>query len=324
MPDVIRALAPLCAAVVLVAVACSNGDGGSTPQTSPTTIVQTPTATDGCSPARPAQPGDTAATIASGGVERTYVLHVPPLYDGVRAVPLVIVLHGFSLSGSFMSGYTLFGEQGDARNFISVFPNSLGEPSRWNAAKALDQADDVTFLKDLMAELETGFCLDLDRVFVTGYSNGGGMAQRLACEMPDRIAAIGTVAATYVDCKARVPWVAFHGVADPLVPFEGGQAPPERGGSVFLPARRMLSEWAGGLGCDGLGQISRPSGDVELTTYVRCTFGDGEALLYTILSGGHTWPGAYDLPVETTGPTSKEIDATKTMWKFFASHALVH
>ncbi|MBI5287996.1 MAG: hypothetical protein HY873_03365, partial [Chloroflexi bacterium] len=273
---------------------------------------------------RAAQLGDTAATITSGGVERTYVLHVPPLYDGSEQVPLVVVLHGFSLTGSFMSGYTLFGEQGDARNFISVFPNSLGEPSRWNTTKALDQADDLAFLKELLVKLEAELCVDPDRIFVAGYSNGGGMAQRLACDMPDQLAAIGTVAATYVDCKARVPWVAFHGIADPLVPFEGGQGPPEHGANAFLPARRVLSEWASGLGCDGLGQISRPTSDVELTTYVRCTYGDGEVLLYTIVTGGHTWPGAYDLPLETTGPTSKEIDATETMWEFFAAHPLAH
>jgi polyhydroxybutyrate depolymerase len=257
--------------------------------------------------------------MTSGGVERSYVLHVPPSYDGTRPVPLVTVLHGLSLTGSFMSGYTLFGEQGDARGFITVFPNALGEPPRWNADKAVDQADDVTFLEDLIAKAENDLCIDSERVFVAGYSNGGGMAQRLACEAPDTVAAIGTVAATYVPCSAPVPWIAFHGALDPLVPFEGGSKPAEAGPGDVPPARRALSEWARGLGCDGLGQISRPATDVELTTYVRCAQGDGEVLLYTILSGGHTWPGAYDLPAETVGPTSKQIDATKTMWEFFAA-----
>ncbi|HLB22744.1 MAG TPA: PHB depolymerase family esterase [Dehalococcoidia bacterium] len=317
----IRALAPLCAAVVLLAVACSGGDGDDGSPSQGPTVVETPSTATGCSPARAAQPGDSVITTTSGGVERTYVLHVPPLYDGAEPVPLVLVLHGFSLTGSFMSGYTLFGEEGDGEGFISVFPNGLGEPQRWNADKTVDQANDVAFLRDLIAKLQSDLCIDSDRIFAAGYSNGGGMAQRLACEAPDTIAAIGTVAATYVECRAPVPWIGFHGTADPLVPFEGGPRPAEAGGGEFYPARRALSEWAREVGCDGLGQISRLSGDVELTTYVRCTLGDGEVLLYTILAGGHTWPGAYDLPVETVGTTSKQIDATKTMWGFFSAHA---
>ncbi len=321
MPGVIRALIPLCAAFAIVAAGCSGGDdSGDLSSSGTTTVNATPAANSaGCSPARTAQAGDSVVTITSGGVERMYVLHVPALYEGLEPAPLVVVLHGFSLTGSFMSGYTLFGEAGDAEGFVSVFPNGLGDPPRWNADKAVDQADDVAFLQDAIADVEADLCIDDERVFVAGYSNGGGMAQRLACDAPDTVAAIGTVAATYADCQADVPWVAFHGSLDPLVPYEGGPKPAGAGPGDFPPARRTVSEWARGLGCDGLGQISRPASDVELTTFVRCMVGDGEVLLYTILSGGHTWPGAYDLPVETVGTTSKQIDATETMWEFFAA-----
>jgi polyhydroxybutyrate depolymerase len=317
----IRALIPLCAAFLLLAVACSGDDDGTSDLTPLSTSVETPQ-TAGCSPARAATPGDTNATITSDGVERSYILHVPASYGGTSATPIVFVFHGFAFNADFIKGYTLFGDLGEEENFITVFPNGLGEPPRWNDGGDVTVADDIQYFRDLLTYLEEELCLDPDRIFLAGYSNGGGMAQRIACALPERIAAFGTVAATYVDCKAPVPWLAVHGIDDLLVPFEGGFNPPERGGGAFLPARRVVSEWARELGCDGLGLISRPASEVELTTFARCAKGDGEALLYSIIRGGHTWPGAYDLPTATVGFTSKQLDATKTMWDFFVSHPL--
>ena len=151
------------------------------------------------------------------------------------------------------------------------------------------------------------------------------MSRILACEMPERIAAIATVASPGVNCIAPVPMVAFHGTTDPVVPFEGGVVPPEvGGGGTFLPVRRIVSEWARGLGCDGLALISRPAA-IGGTLYLHAVLrtGDGEALLYTMLGGGHTWPGSAPLPGEAFGATNVDIDASTIIWEFFAAHRLV-
>ena len=118
--------------------------------------------------------------------------------------------------------------------------------------------------------------------------------------------------------------VAFHGTTDPLVPFEGGVVPPEvGGGGTFPPVRRIVSEWARALGCDGLAPISRPAASTELSTYTQCANGDGDVLLYTLLGGGHTWPGSAPLPAEAFGATNVDIDASTIIWDFFAAHRLV-
>ena len=150
------------------------------------------------------------------------------------------------------------------------------------------------------------------------------MSRLLACDLADRIAAIGTVASTSVQCIADVPMIAFHGTADPLVPFEGGPIPAQAGGGTFPPVRRSASEWSRALGCDGLPTISRPAASVELSTFTRCKRGDGDVLLYTLLGGGSTWPGSAPLPEGIAGPTNVDIDAAATMWAFFATHPLAH
>jgi polyhydroxybutyrate depolymerase len=319
---VIRALAPLCAALACLAIACGSSGGADTPDKTPTAIavVETP-AVASCIPARQAPAGDSTGSVTSGGLERTYILHVPPSYDGTSPTPLVLVFHGFGLTAEAVATYSRFSTIADEQGSIVVYPAGQSNPPMWNINQDVTIADDVLFANDLITKLDGELCIDEDAVYAVGFSNGGAMAQRLVCANPDRIAGLATVAAIYTECKAAVPWIAFHGMDDPIVPFEGGTA---SNGAPLLPARRILSEWARELGCDGLAQISRPAEAVELSTYVNCLRGSGDVLLYTLIRAGHTWPGSEDLPPDIAGATSKQIDATAAIWEFFAAHPLAH
>ena len=261
----------------------------------------------------------------SGGTSRTYILHVPTGYDGVVRVPLILVLHGYGFDAKQMDAYAKFGALGDQHGAIVVTPNGSGTPRHWNWRKAASEPDDVQFAKELVDASAAALCVDEDRIFVAGFSDGAAMSRILACELPNRIAAIATVSSPGVPCAAAVPMVAFHGTADPLMPFEGGVVPPAvGGGGTFPPVRRSVSEWARVLGCDGLANISRPAATLELSTYVHCPLGDGDALLYTELGAGHTWPSSAPLPEEQFGSTSADIDATAAIWTFFIAHPLAH
>ncbi len=273
-----------------------------------------------CSPARPVASGDASSTIESGGLTRSYILHVPPAYDGSRALPLVLAFHPYAGTAAFLNAYAKLPAAADAGGFILVSPNGAGSPQQWNTAKYTAAADDVTFVRDLLAKLDGQLCIDRDRVYAEGYSTGGGMAELIACEMPDRIAAVGLVASTYVGCPAATPVIAFHGTYDPLVPFGGADQSPTGAAGDLPPIRKELSDWAKRLGCDGLPTITRPAPDIELSTYHNCPKGDGEALLYAVLGGGHTWPGAA-ADLKDAGPTSHDFDATTTIWQFFVRHA---
>jgi polyhydroxybutyrate depolymerase len=249
---------------------------------------------------------------------RAYGLYVPTTYDGRTATPLVVVFHGVGQTAGDMAEYTGFNDLADEQGFVVAYPEAAPS-SRWNAAQTVDAADDVGFASGLLDALETQLCIDERTIFAVGYSDGGALAQRMTCAEPERITALGTVAATYVGCRAAVPWVAFHGMDDLLAPFEAGDVAAQLGGGASLPARRVLSDWSRELGCDALGIISRPTDNVELTTFPQCVLGDGEAQLYAIISGGHTWPGATDR--SGAGATSQEIDGTQTLWEFFEAHS---
>lgn len=301
------------AVTLLLLAACDDGGDPPGPEPSPTASTQA----SACSPARPATAGSQQLTIMSGGVERSYILHVPASYDGSTPAPLIFLLHGLSMPADLMVVTSDMPAKAEAYGAIVVTPQALGEVPVWNVRLTGDMADDVAFVDDLLAQLTETLCVADSKVFAAGLSNGGGMAQRLACDRPDTFAAVGLVAATYLSCRAGTAVIAFHGDADPLVPYEGGETPPSLGSVTFPPVRRALSEWARGLGCDGLALISRDGG-IEVSTFVNCPDGDEEALLYTVLGGGHTWPGSpIEMPPHIVGMTTQEIDATALMLEFF-------
>jgi polyhydroxybutyrate depolymerase len=60
-------------------------------------------------------------------------------------------------------------------------------------------------------------------------------------------------------------------------------------------------------------------GDVRGLRYAACDQ-DASVLLYTIDGGGHTWPGG--MPIPFMGKTSRQIDATEEMWRFFQAYSL--
>ncbi|HYM15325.1 MAG TPA: PHB depolymerase family esterase [Dehalococcoidia bacterium] len=284
---------------------------------SPTPSATATPAASPCAPRPPRAAGDTTASLSSGGLTRTYIVHVPPPYDGTRPVPLVLVFHGYALDAQYMVEYTQFDAVADAAGFITVYPNGAGTPQGWNTRDGPEQPNDLTFVRDLLAALESQLCIDPARVFAAGYSNGGGMVQRLACDMPEPFAAVGLVGAAYLPCPGQVPVVAFNGTADTFVPYEGVSSTDPAEAAPPVPT--VIATWAAKLGCDPSPVISRPASDVQLSRFHGCPAGDSEAQLYTIIGGGHTWPGAAMI-IDRLGTTSEQVHASLAMWAFFVAH----
>jgi polyhydroxybutyrate depolymerase len=283
----------------------------------------------------PAQTGWSARTVVSGGLVRCYRLYIPQSYDPAQAAPVVVSMHGFVLNPDTQATLSGWHKLADREGFIVVYPQGTSYPRRWNAGDTwgADGVDDVQFFRDLLDDLSTVAAVDRSRVYVNGFSNGGGMSVRIGCDAADAVAAIGSVAGAVVDMTAcapsrPVPAMVFHGTADWVVPYDGGLiwVLPLRYAAELVHAPRQFvgaEEWvatlAGLNGCDPTAELLPPLGDVLGRQYTGCDQ-DAKVILYTIEDGGHQWPGGTTIP--GAGKNTMYIDATEEMWRFFQAYRL--
>lgn len=269
----------------------------------------------------------TNGSIQSSGKRRTYLLHVPANLDLSKPAPLVISLHGFAEWPAHQMQISGWNGLADEKGFIVVYPSGTGFPKRWKAGgqpdSAVDKWQDVIFISDLIDELQKQYNIDPARIYANGLSNGGGMAHLLGCQLSERIAAVGSVAGAFVfpleDCQPirPVPMIAFHGTADPIVPYLGGPSQNFIFPSIpqWTAARAQLN------GCNAAPIQLPASGEVSGVRYSGCEQ-EADVVFYSIQGGGHSWPGGEPLPEWIVGRTTQDIQATKIMWEFFQKYSL--
>ena len=255
-------------------------------------------------------------TISSGGVTRHYLLHIPPSYQAGSAVSLVINFHGYKSNSSQEENLTGMSPKADRENFIVVYPDGID--STWFTGPGAEGEADLQFLRDLIVSLESQYSVDPQRIYATGISNGGGMTNRVACEMSDLIAAIAPDSGAYNfwhDCKPSrpVPVLAFHGLDDNIVPYEGGT--PE---IMLPPIEEWAMDWATRNGCSSTPTITTPVDTVTVRTWSNCN-NNADVILYTLANHGHSWPGSAIMP---RAITSQAVNATDLMWEFFKAHPM--
>lgn len=266
-------------------------------------------------------------TLVFDELEREYYVHVPASYAAGDNWPLVINMHGYGSSRVEQMIYTGFNAIADANEFIVVYPQGLldltGTP-HFNAYFAPSNIDDVGFINRLIDQLYTDYNVDLSRVYSTGMSNGGFMSYRLACELPERIAAIASVTGAMLPVQVEncvparpIPVMQIHGTSDAVVPF----AYPAGAGGLGEGIIDVVKYWVTNNGCATTPDTTaiEDINTLDNTTASRITWtgcdADAEVQFYIIEGGGHSWPGAF--PVATLGNTNQDFSASATIWEFF-------
>ncbi|MCW2914802.1 MAG: hypothetical protein JWN52_2870 [Actinomycetia bacterium] len=253
---------------------------------------------------------------------REYLLHVPARLtkggwrDGRpnRPLPLVLAMHGGLSNMQGMRELTGFDDLSDQKGFLVAYPD--GFMTTWNAGDCCGPAkigniDDVGFLTKLIDKLVGSGLADGTRVYATGFSNGAGMAYRLACEGPGKIAAIGVVeGALVMSCHPDRPVSAliFHGTADRSVPYNGGGTRDFNDRRPFPPVSQAVDFWRKADKLPGLRQTSLSRQLSRASTQCRSTgkSDSGAEVSFCRIDGGtHHWPAS----------------ASAQLWDFFASHS---
>lgn len=263
--------------------------------------------------------------IVSSGEQREYLLYVPNSYVSTSPAPLVISMHGAGLWGAAQMEVSQWNEVAEREGLIVVYPTGLRGhgPAHWRGDE--DGGRDITFIADLIDTLAAKYNIDPARIYANGLSNGGGMSFVLSCTLSDRIAAVGLVEAalfrpvSWCPDRRLVPMIAFHGTADRFTAYTGGTS-WVAAHHVFPNIPRFTADWARRNRCEPTPVDAAVVGGVR-REYANCA-DRADVVLYTIVGGGHTWPGGGPLPEWFVGPTNTDIDATSLMWEFFREHPL--
>lgn len=351
--------------LVLLGASCSDSSGGETGADAPSSSTTRNTEsepTSGCGTDGQPKPGTERIEVADDGPDRGGARElervIPDSYDGISPQPLVLSLHGFTSTIDQIDLFSGLPAAANSRGFVLLTPQALPatlligdteiEAPFWNVlpeqADDIEGAkDDIGFLLGLIDDTVSELCIDPDRVYVTGNSNGAGMSAALACASPGRFAAIAPVSginlAGTCDDLAPVSVITFHGDADPLVNHEGGSAVSAELDVPSVPDQTAAFAAAGG--CDPDPETSMPQDDIEESRWTGCEPGIGVEL-FTVIGGGHTWPGmlnyvdtssltasgdsqklaeiaGVDLAV-IAGHMTTSIEATNLMLDFFEAH----
>jgi len=314
------------AGAVSLAPSGADGSAQSSPAPASTTIASTtipsapiPSGTTTipappkCAPASGYAPGTTTHTMTVGGVQREFLVHMPP--HPTARMRLLVDFHGAGSNMQQQDLYSGFDALADKDGFVVASPNGIDAAIRqW---RFLGTQDDVNFAKQLVPKLVADACVDPAHAYAVGISSGSAMTASLACQASATYAGFGLVAGNFylppICAAARQrPLISFHGTADATVPYEGGDV-LNSGGTPVGGEEKTMAAWAAHNGCRVGPATTHVSSEVTRLTWSGCA---APVVLYRIEGGGHTWPGA--ISVARLGFTTHQMSATTEMWKFFA------
>jgi len=290
----------------------------------------------------PQQPGESEQPLIHANIERSYILHLPPQYDGRRKLPLLLAFHGGGGDARQLLKSNSLTAVADREGFILVAPNGSGKLKKrfltWNVGFGFGYAmehgvDDIGFISVLLDELEAGLKIDRHRVYATGISNGGILCHFLAARFSERIAAIAPIVASVGGRKSAdepmimppspaspVAVIAFNGMRDERIPYSGGRQIKSVGEPVYVtPADTMHTFWTKANHCTGPPKTEEHLAEqYRVITYNKeCT--GHEVVQYQILDQGHAWPGGKK-PRFFADKPNMHVSADEIMWEFFKAH----
>ena len=235
---------------------------------------------------------ENAITISHDNITREYILYVPQSYSD-QAVPLLFNFHGFGDTAEQYMNYVDMRSLAESEQFILVYPQGscLNGASHWNPCTTggdnKSTADDLGFVEAMIDNISLNYNIDSERVYASGYSNGGMMVYGLANYKSNLITAVASVSGAMLDCAGTisrpVPVIHLHGTSDGVIPFNGS--------SEYSSVQSTLDYWINFNNTSVNPVISTYSDQgISIEHYL---YNDGDDNIsvehYKYVQGGHEW-----------------------------------
>jgi polyhydroxybutyrate depolymerase len=264
-------------------------------------------------------PGHQATiSISTDGIASSYQLTVPRSYHPGVADPVILLFYGWLSNASQFSAQTGLPAAAARRGYLVAVPTTPASQWQFNA-----HGTDADRVDAVVGEISRAYCVDQHRIYASGFSAGAAFTILYSCARQGRIAAIATAAVEYqLGCTRPMPVLAFHGTTDPFVPYQNDAIGLSLPGVRVRGTQLNMGDWARLDGCRRTPTARQVGAHVQRQVWPMCRDGTS-VLLYTIVGGGHAWPGADGQWVlGPDGPPMDEIDATALVVDFFGQHRL--
>ena len=311
-------------ALVALNLGCSSSSSSSS---------AAPDASSGGTDAAEASTGSDAGTVEASTLDaagivaaRPYTMHVPTGYTAGQPAPLVVMFHGYGVTGDIEEAYMDLSAASDAHTFLYAYADGTLDKTGsrfWNATDACCDlygmaVDDVQYFDAIVADIEARYDVDRKRIFVVGHSNGAFMSHRLACDRTSTVAAILSLAGaqwedvTKCSPSGTVSIAEVHGNADMTIAYDGGSTSE----GTYPAAPTTITDWGQKNGCTGALAATGQTYDIDsmlagnetqVQAFQGCPAGVGVEL-WTIQGGGH-------IPTFNAAPAWAEV-----VWGFLSAH----
>lgn len=266
-------------------------------------------------------------TLVYDGNTREYTIYLPDNHQSTTALPLMFNFHGGGGDIASQIAIADMSAIADTAGFIVVYPQALPDPNDGGSTNWIHKdptmVDDVFFIDALIAEINTEYAIDANRIYACGYSLGGEFTYELACRLNEQIAAIGVVARTmgtaaHDNCMPSHPTgiLTILGTDDFISPYGGLTF---NGIQYYLSADDMHEYWSTYNNASSTPTITPlpNSNSSDGSTVERHSWTDGDGCVTVehlkVIGGGHDWPGSFG---------NMDIDASLEIWNYVSQYSL--
>jgi polyhydroxybutyrate depolymerase len=284
---------PLVLAIIALA-ACLLALGTATMRAFPGTAQAQGDASAGCLTEFGA--GDSWLHLAVRGRNREVLIHVPSSLGHAGPVPLLIAVHGWASGAAEFAMVTGFSAGADERGVVVAYPQGLGHPAGWHFSglpttdRGIRQAD-LALFDAIIGRLQAAGCIDPQRVFVAGHSQGGGMAAETACQRAD-LAGVAMISGEHFRLACRssraIAILTLHAADDEVLPYGGGRVTTmPRDFPRVVAAEDVAAAWAAIDRCEPAPAIEEVGPGIRRVRWAGCA---APVEFYRLAAGGHAWP----------------------------------
>ena len=272
----------------------------------------------------------------SGGLEREYMLYVPP--SAQKNSPLIFMLHGLGSTNSIIMNYSQMNLVADKYGFSVCYPQGIKSSKRsiytkkgstfWNVGYEThkdETVDDIGFITSLAKYLQSEHGFDPEKTFCAGMSNGGDMSYLLGCQAPDVFKAIAPITGCmmgwiYDSCNQKDPLPVFqvHGTADNTTYYDGDEDNSDKWGA-YMGVERTIDLWVERNKCknvviDTLPDTDPSEGSIVITHKYTGGINGNQVWFYKVINGDHEWPPGWP---KRSG--NGDLNTSEEIWKFFVN-----